>query len=115
MSLFALFVARGGRKRGNRQTDRQTDRHTDEPSTVTLAAHACRGLITIFLTHMRHKLRMQVGEKFVCDFTSVLLSGRFDGICIYTCRHVFLINIIICTHSIKSTLFVNYTSQHVHA
>ena len=34
MSLFYLFVARGGRKRGNRRTDR--------PSTVTLAAHARR-------------------------------------------------------------------------
>ena len=45
VSLFYLFVARGGRKRGNRRTDRQTDGQTDKPSTVTLAAHARRGLI----------------------------------------------------------------------
>ena len=43
VSPFGLFVARGGRKRGNRQTDRQTRRTT----TVTLAAHARRrGLTT---------------------------------------------------------------------
>ena len=41
VSLVYLFVARGGKKRGNRRTDGQTDR----PSTVTLAAHARRGLI----------------------------------------------------------------------
>ena len=29
MSLFYLFVARGGRKRGNRQTDRRTDGQTN--------------------------------------------------------------------------------------
>ena len=36
VSLFYLFVARGGRNRDNRRTDGQTDRTT----TVTLAAHA---------------------------------------------------------------------------
>ena len=36
VSLFYLFVACGGRKRGNRRTDGQTEK----PSTVTLAAHA---------------------------------------------------------------------------
>ena len=30
----------------SRRTDRQTDRQTDRPSTVTLAAHARRGLTT---------------------------------------------------------------------
>ena len=35
-----------GRKRGNRPTGRQTDRHTHSQSTVTLAAHARRGLTT---------------------------------------------------------------------
>ena len=44
VSLFGRLVARSGRKRGNRQTDRQTDRQTQRPSTVTLAAHARRGL-----------------------------------------------------------------------
>ena len=41
VSLFYLFVGRGGRKR-------RTDRRTDKPSTVTLAAHARRGLTTAF-------------------------------------------------------------------
>ena len=40
VSLFGRLVACSGRKRDNRQTDGQTDR----PSTVTLAAHARRGL-----------------------------------------------------------------------
>ena len=29
----------------NLKTDRQTERHTHKPSTVTLTAHACQGLI----------------------------------------------------------------------
>ena len=37
VSLFYLFVARGGRNHSNRWTDK--------PSTVTLAVHGCRGLI----------------------------------------------------------------------
>ena len=41
VSLFGRLVARSGRKRGNRQTNGRNDR----PSTVTLAAHARRGLI----------------------------------------------------------------------
>ena len=41
VSLFGRLVARRGRKRGNRQTDRRTD---GKPSTITLAAHARRGL-----------------------------------------------------------------------
>ena len=44
VSLFGHVVVRSGRKRGNRQTDRQTDKRNDRPSTVTLAAHARRGL-----------------------------------------------------------------------
>ena len=47
VSLFGRLVARSGRKRGNRQNDGQTDRQTYRPSTVTLAAHARRGLITV--------------------------------------------------------------------
>ena len=39
-----IQVARSGRKRGNRQTDRQNDKTT----TITLAAHACRGLIMAY-------------------------------------------------------------------
>ena len=45
LSLIGRLVARSGRKRGNRQTDRQNDRTT----TITLAAHARRGLIIITL------------------------------------------------------------------
>ena len=41
VSLIGRLVARSGRKRGNRQTDRQNDKTT----TVTLAAHAHRGLM----------------------------------------------------------------------
>ena len=41
VSLIGRLVARSGRKRGNRQTDRQNDKTT----TVTLAAHARRGLM----------------------------------------------------------------------
>ena len=46
VSLIGRLVARSGRNRGNRQTDRQTDRQNDKTTTVTLAAHARRGLIT---------------------------------------------------------------------
>ena len=45
VSLIGRLVARSGRKRGNRQTDRQTDRQNDKTTTVTLAAHARRGLM----------------------------------------------------------------------
>ena len=41
-SLFRCLVARSCRKRGNRRTDK----HTHEPSTVTLAVHVRRGLIS---------------------------------------------------------------------
>ena len=37
-------------RRTDGQTDRWTDGQTDKPSTVTLAAHACRGLITEKIT-----------------------------------------------------------------
>ena len=40
VSLIGRLFARSSRKRGNRQTDRQNDKTT----TVTLAAHARRGL-----------------------------------------------------------------------
>ena len=49
VSLFHCFIAHSDRKRGNIQTDRQTD--TDYgPNTVTLAALALRGLITVKIT-----------------------------------------------------------------
>ena len=42
--LFVRLIARGARIG---KTHTQTHRHTDRTSTVTLAAHACRGLINI--------------------------------------------------------------------
>ena len=54
LSLIGRLVARSGRKRGNRQTDRQTDRQNDKTATVTLAAHARRGLIIIMLMYTIH-------------------------------------------------------------
>ena len=44
VSLFGRLVARSGRKCGNRRTDGRNDK----PSTITLTAHARRGLITTF-------------------------------------------------------------------
>ena len=49
VSLNGRRIACSARTHGDRRTDRQTDRQTDKPSTVTLAAHACRGLITMRL------------------------------------------------------------------
>ena len=43
VSFVILLVARTARIAW--RTDRQTDRQNDKPSTVTLAAHARRGLI----------------------------------------------------------------------
>ena len=43
VSLIGRLVARSGKK--NVVTDRQTDRQNDKTTTVTLAAHARRGLI----------------------------------------------------------------------
>ena len=45
VSLIGRLLARSGRKRGYRQTDGQT-RRNDKTTTVTLAAHARRGLMT---------------------------------------------------------------------
>ena len=46
VSLFYLFVTRGSRIRG------RTDIQTDRPSTVTLAAHAHRGLMRFIPTRI---------------------------------------------------------------
>ena len=45
VSLIGRLLARSGRKRGNRRTDGQNDKTT----TVTLAAHAHRGLIMMMM------------------------------------------------------------------
>ena len=45
VSFIILLIARTARIAcPDRQTERQTDRQNDKPSTVTLAAHARRGL-----------------------------------------------------------------------
>ena len=43
--LASRWIDRQTDRQTDRQRDRQTDRQTDRPSTVTLAAHARRGLI----------------------------------------------------------------------
>ena len=45
VSLISRLVACSARIVVDRQTDKQTNRQTHRPSTVTLAAHARRGLI----------------------------------------------------------------------
>ena len=58
VSLIGRLLARSGRKRGNRQTDGRTERgrtergrtergRNDKTTTVTLAAHARRGLMKL--------------------------------------------------------------------
>ena len=53
------------------QTDRQTDRQNDKPSTVTLAAHARRGLI-------RAKFRGLL-NLIVTKFSSYILKQKASG------------------------------------
>ena len=77
VSLFGRLVARSGRKRGNRQndgqTDRQTDRQTYRPSTVTLGAHARRGLMRVKGTRMMYLI---VHAMVVCTSAYVLNYKR---------------------------------------
>ena len=48
VSLIGRLLARSGTKRGNRQTDGRTERgRNDKTTTVTLAAHARRGLMKL--------------------------------------------------------------------
>ena len=47
VSLISRLVACSARIVVDRQTDRQADRQTHRPTTVTLAAHARRGLIMV--------------------------------------------------------------------
>ena len=50
VSLISHLVACSPRIVVDKQTDRQTDRHTHRTTTVTLAAHARRGLIITVLS-----------------------------------------------------------------
>ena len=52
----------------DKQTDRQTDRHTHRTTTVTLAAHARRGLISDI-------------PQFVCRKLRALCHEAYKGIC----------------------------------
>ena len=54
---------------------RQTHRHTDRPSTVTLAAHAHRGLIRFLAWSMGESMpTMCVAESILCLLTSRMLN-----------------------------------------
>ena len=65
-SRWCRFFARGGRKRGNRHTDRQTDSDTQtRPSTVTLAAHARRGLIHVQIS-AKSKTLSNANNTIIC-------------------------------------------------
>ena len=59
VSLFYLFVARSGRKRGNRRTDR--------PSTVTLAVH------------VRAEGYEPMGGCSIVIYMSIIMLGKFQG------------------------------------
>ena len=65
VSFGILLVARTARIAW--RTDRQTDRQNDKPSTVTLAAHARRGLI---IRRILHSSTISVG----------LAPIKFDGL-----------------------------------
>ena len=56
VSLFGRLVARSARIRGTGQTDGQTDGRNDRPSTVTLAAHARRGLMRVLAIALVHSV-----------------------------------------------------------
>ena len=66
VSIIGRLAARSGRKRGNRQTDRQNDKTT----TVTLAAHARRGLIILWFFNYNY-------YDFVANY--VITQGLYDG------------------------------------
>ena len=99
VSLFGRFVARSARISGTGQTDGRTDRQNDRPSTVTLAAHARRGLTTLLnrctctcLSVLKWMI-MQILHKAVCVFTCVhvsmcvLLVQEVQCVCQYECEH----------------------------
>ena len=81
-------------------TDRQTDTHTYKPSTVMLAGHACRGLITATLTSVNFLELFQkkstggsIGSKIYvvfrhqvsnCRRLALSLHGRYMGVLIAT-------------------------------
>ena len=69
VSLFGRLVVRSGRKRGNRQTDGRTYR----PSTVTLAAHARRGLTS------KHTMTRTPG----CPALRTGMVGETSFVCLY--------------------------------
>ena len=76
VSLFGRLVARSGRKRGNRQTNGRTDRRNDRPSTVTLAAHARRGL-KIYI-HKHRQVQFMLGEQLLLIMTCALQNSLLE-------------------------------------
>ena len=72
MSLFYLFVAFGGRKRGNRRTDR--------PSTVTLAAN----------DDARKKWGKALTSNTISLIDAMLSIGKICSL------HVFILPLLVC-------------------
>ena len=62
VSLISRLVACSSRINIDTQIDRQTDRQTDRPSTVTLAAHARRGLTSSEQTLQRQEQQTESSE-----------------------------------------------------
>ena len=83
VSLFCCLVARSHRKRGNRQTDGRTDGHTYKPSTITLAAHARRGLIIANSTSML----CEKIEEFTATELKAIFWQIFQGECVLVLKN----------------------------
>ena len=77
VSFIILLIARTARIAcPDRQTERQNDRQNDKPSTVTLAAHARRGLINYYYTagmvHVTTSLGLLVSWLHILHCTVVI-------------------------------------------
>ena len=111
LSLIGRLVARSGRKRGNRQTDRQNDRTT----TITLAAHARRGLIILYMSKHNDStlfvtsLEEAVHNVFVLKIQLPLFGIRF----LKLCSHCIAIATVYMY--IKGTLFTHDATHPMHS
>ena len=86
VSLISRLVACSARI----VVDRQTDRHTHRPSTVTLAAHARRGLMRLLLAH-------RACASFVTAPTRIALSDRLDLASYRACDEGHLVSSCLCS------------------
>ena len=66
----------------NLKTDRQTERHTHKPSTVTLTAHACQGLIVFAAGNTFHG-SLLFAELRSDPPPSWMLTGACPVICLH--------------------------------